>query len=93
MFRFCLHVIWGILISLSALGQPGGGGGAVLGFKGMKADSARFFLVENGGNSKWISQSNALPLNKPLMIYPAVNWNYKLGSPSYRLIFYQGDNP
>ncbi len=91
MFRFCLHVIWGILISLSALGQPGGGGGAVLGFKGMKADSARFYLVENGGNSKWISQSNVLPLDRQLTLYPAVNWNYKLGSPSYLLVFYQGD--
>lgn len=93
MFRFCLHVIWGILISLSALGQPGGGGGAVLGFKGMKADSARFYLVENGANSKWISQSNVLPLDRQLTLYPAVNWNYKLGSPRIYWYFIRVINP
>jgi hypothetical protein len=91
MYRYCLPVVWGILISFSALGQPGGGGGAELYFKGMRADSARFFLLESDGNPAWVSQSNALPLNKSLMIYPVGNWNDKLGSPCYQLVFYQGD--
>lgn len=80
-----------ILMAFQSFSQPGGGGGAILRFKGMQADSARFFTLENIGNPSWISTTHLFSLDNELPLYSAPTWQFKGGVQYDRLEFYQGN--
>ncbi len=80
-----------LFMALQSFSQPGGGGGAILRFKGMQADSARFFTLENIGNPSWISSTYLFSLDKELSLFSAPPWQYKGGVQYNRLEFYQGN--
>jgi tetratricopeptide (TPR) repeat protein len=88
--RFGLFIFLLFFIATNLLAQPGGGGGATLKFKGMKADSARLFVVENFSNPTWISQSNPISLTEGLMFHHPTPWQVSTGELNYRMEFYQG---
>lgn len=88
--RNCFLLFVLIFSSIPSFGQPGGGGGAALRFKGMQADSARFFALEGTGNPAWISYSHLISLSEGVTFSTAPPWQRNLGSLSYRIEFYQG---
>jgi tetratricopeptide (TPR) repeat protein len=80
-----------LFMALQSFSQPGGGGGAILRLKGMQADSARFFTLENIGNPSWISSTYLFSLDKELSLFSAPPWQYKDGVQYDRIEFYQGN--
>ncbi len=80
-----------ILLAFQSRGQPGGGGGAHLQFKGMQADSARFFSLENIGNPSWVSYSNLISIENGLSLFPSAYWQLSRGEQHFRLEFYQSN--
>ena len=88
--RFGLFIFLLFFSAKHLLAQPGGGGGATLKFKGMKADSARLFVVEVFENPTWISQSNPISLTEGIMFHHPTPWQVSTGELNYRMEFYQG---
>ncbi len=88
--RFRLFILLLFFYTTPLLAQPGGGGGAGLKFKGMKADSARMFVVENYGNPTWVSLSNPLSLDDGITFHRLTPWQVNITQPNYSMVFYQG---
>lgn len=88
--RFRLFILLLFFYTTPLFAQPGGGGGAGLKFKGMKADSARMFVVENYGNPTWVSLSNPLSLDEGITFHRLTPWQVNTTQPNYSMVFYQG---
>ena len=88
--RFRLFILLLFFYTTPLFAQPGGGGGAGLKFKGMKADSARMFVVENYGNPTWVSLSNPLSLDDGITFHRLTPWQVNTTQPNYSMVFYQG---